>query len=295
MARIDQVTLSAKSLFLGARRDQREGSVSFRSRLASSRFARAAALPVRARTAGAHLTQEVALTTSWLARSREHHNFTYDLSPRNLIHLGSWVSVVTGAPVDDCSTWIQEALNDEVLAEHVKGMTLMSSRRGLADTDVKIARRAGWYAVVRALRPDHVVETGTDKGLGSVVLAAALLRNGTGRLTTVDINSDAGYLVTGPYAEVSSVITGDSIELLSSLGHEVGVFIHDSDHSAEHELRELNAVAPKLTPSARVLSDNSHATDSLVQWASLTDRRFLYFHELPVGHWFPGAGIGAAW
>jgi predicted O-methyltransferase YrrM len=197
--------------------------------------------------------------------------------------------------VEDCSTWIHEALNDEMLAEHVKGMTLRSSRRGLADSDVKIARRAGWYAVVRALRPDHVVETGTDKGLGSVVLAAALLRNGRGRLTTVDINAEAGYLVAGPYAEVSSFIKGDSIELLASLGRDVGVFIHDSDHSAEHELRELNAVAPKLTPSARVLSDNSHATDSLVQWSSLTERRFLFFQEKPANHWYPGAGIGAAW
>jgi hypothetical protein len=269
--------------------------VSFRSRLASSRFARAAALPVRARTAGAHLTQEVALTSSWLARSREHHNFTYDLSPRNLVHLAWWVSQVTGAPVENCGEWINEAINDEQLQNHVRRLTSLSSRRGLADTHVRIARRAGWYAVVRALRPNHVVETGTDKGLGSVVLASALIRNGNGRLTTIDINPDAGYLINGPYAEVSTLFTEDAIQCLTTVGTDVGLFIHDSDHSPEHEFKEFTAIEPMLNPTARVLSDNSHATDSLVRWASLTERRFLYFHERPVGHWYPGAGIGAAW
>ena len=37
-------------------------------------------------------------------------------------------------------------------------------------------RRLGWYALVRALKPRTVVETGADKGLGSCVLAALRLR-----------------------------------------------------------------------------------------------------------------------
>lgn len=205
------------------------------------------------------------------------------------------MSTVTGASAKECSAWIAEALSDEDLKKHVRTAVDRSDRRGLADLDVRIGRRAGWYAVIRALRPEHVIETGTDKGLGSVVIAAALLRNGRGRLTTMDINPVAGYFISGRYSEVTSLVIGDSIARLNSLPHDIGLFIHDSDHSAEHEKRELEAVEPALISDARVLSDNSHATDSLLDWAELTGRRFLYFQERPESHWYPGAGIGAAW
>lgn len=269
--------------------------MTFREKLASSRWARAAALPGRTRYALAHVGTQVSLAGSWLVTSREHHNFTYDLTQRNVCHLAWWVSTVTGTPVADCRVWINEALTDRNLQNHVLAAVQDSDRKGLADRHVRIGRRAGWYAIVRALRPEHVVETGTDKGLGSIVIAAALLRNGYGHLTTIDINPAAGYLVSGPYADACSVVLGDSIASIAALTANVGVFIHDSDHSAEHESREFAAVASKLVPGARVLSDNAHASDSLMAWASQTGRTFLYFQEKPQRHWYPGAGIGAAW
>ncbi len=265
------------------------------SRLASSRFARAAALPGRTAAAARHVGSTTALASTWLVRSREHHNFTYALTPRNVRHLAWWASVVTGAPHEQCSAWIAEALSDSDLQNHVMTAVQQSDRRGLADLEVRIGRRAGWYAIIRALEPDHVVETGTDKGLGSVVIASALTRNGRGRLTTMDINPAAGYFISGPYAEVTSLVIGDSVAGLAHLPRDVGVFIHDSDHTPEHESRELEAVAGALTPESRVLSDNAHATDALVDWAEATGRRFLYFQEDPDCHWYPGAGIGAAW
>ena len=181
------------------------------------------------------------------------------------------------------------------MKEHVRNTVQSSKRRGLTDPEAQIGRRAGWYALVRALRPNHVVETGTDKGLGSVVIASALMKNGQGQLTTVDIHPEAGFLVVGPYSEVVNVVIGDSIEVLGGLPPDVGLFIHDSDHSAEHEAKELEAVQPRLMMGAHVLSDNAHATDVLANWARNSSRRFLYFQEVPDGHWYRGAGIGAAW
>lgn len=269
--------------------------MSLRSKVAASPLARLAAMPVRTSAVARHLGTQTGLAAGWLATSREHHNYTYDLTPRNIEHLSWWVATVTGAPAADCRVWVKEVNEDRLLHEHVTQMTRTSRRRGLADTQVRIGRRAGWYAIVRALRPDHVVETGTDKGLGSVVLAAALLRNGKGQLTTMDVNPAAGYLVSDSYAEVTSVVIGDSLHGLSTSVSNVGVFIHDSDHTSRHETAELEAVAPNLAPGARILSDNSHETDSLVAWAGITNRRFLYFQEEPCGHWYRGAGIGASW
>lgn len=269
--------------------------MSLRSRVAASPFARLAALPVRTTAVARHLGTQTGLATGWLATSREHHNYTYELTPRNVEHLSWWVATITGAPVADCRRWIWEVNEDQALHEHVRRMTRASDRRGLADAEVRIGRRSGWYAIVRALQPDHVVETGTDKGLGSVVLAAALLRNGQGRLTTMDVNPAAGYLVTGPYAEVTNTIIEDSLHSLATAVSDVGVFIHDSDHTSRHESAELEAVAPNLAPGACILSDNAHETDSLLTWADQTNRRFLYFQEEPRAHWYRGAGIGAAW
>jgi hypothetical protein len=258
-------------------------------------MARLAALPIRATAVTHHLSDQISLTSKWLLTSREHHNYTYNLTPRNLSHLAWWVHAVTGAPVEDCSHWISEVLNDEFLKSHVAEAVRVSNRRGLADLDLRSGRRAGWYAVIRALQPKHVVETGTDKGLGAVVVAAALLRNGHGNLTTMDVNPAAGYLVSGCFQEVVSVVIGDSITSISALPKDVELFIHDSDHSAEYERQEYDSIAPKLLKGAKVLSDNAHASDALDSWASETHRDFLYFQEVPDQHWYRGAGIGAAW
>src|SRR5690606_28957548 len=120
--------------------------------------------------------------------SREHTNYTYDLSDLNRTYLAWFVANVAGIDVAEARGYLDEVFEDRELARHVIDATMASARRGLADPVARIGRRAGWYALVRATRPRHIVETGTDKGLGAVVLAAALLRNGTGRLTTIDIN-----------------------------------------------------------------------------------------------------------
>lgn len=229
----------------------------------------------------------------WLVRSREHTNFTYDLTRLNLEHLAWWVAGVTGVSAKQARAYIDEASSSK-LHEHVREATATSSRRGLADTEVRLHKRLGWYALVRALRPEHIVETGTDKGLGSVVLAAALLRNGRGRLTTIDVNPEAGYLIRGDYAKVTKLRIGDSVAALAALTERVDLFLHDSLHTLEHELAEYSAVAPHLCEGAVVLSDNAHVTDALPTWAEATGRRFSYFQERPADHWYPGGGIGLA-
>jgi len=83
--------------------------------------------------------------------------------------------------------------------------------------------------------------------------------------------------------------------VLEDLDPGVDFFIHDSNHSTDFEARELALVEPKLSADALVLSDNAHAGDALVRWAERTGRRFAYFQEIPRSHWYPGAGIGAAW
>jgi hypothetical protein len=266
--------------------------VTLRAKIAAGRAARLAALPTRAATVARHDARVLADSVRWLAFSREHTNFTYDLEPGNVEHLAWFVAAVANAPVDEIRKYLAELEDDRGLREHLEGQVVRSPRRGLIDRRVRYGRRAGWYALVRAVRSEHVVETGTDKGLGACVLAAAVLKNGHGRVTTIDTNNAAGSLLGGSYAEVVDFRVGDSVALLPRLDP-VDFFIHDSLHTAEHEAAELEAVS--LTADSVALSDNAHVTDVLAGWAERTGRRFLYFQERPRRHWYPGAGIGAAW
>jgi len=266
----------------------------------TSRFLPLLTLPVRLRTAFGVLAGDIGRLARWLARSREFTNYTYRLSQRNRRHLAWVVSNVTGAAVQEVESLFAELEEDVAFRSDLEGAIRAGDRRHeFSRADAKqlserLGRRLGWYALVRILKPGLVVETGTDKGLGSVVLAQALMVNGEGRLVTIDIEPASGMLLTSRYDEVVTRITGDSITSLGALTS-VDLFIHDSDHSAEHEEAEFRCVAPALSPTAVLVSDNSHATDVLDQLSREWSRNFLFFKESPTGHWYSGAGIGISW
>lgn len=238
------------------------------------------------------------LFVSWLVRSNEYTNFTYELTERNKRHLAAFIADVTSARYETALGFIRELEADENLQAAVKRATMRHEEGRFADSEVRYGRRLGWYALVRILKPRVVVETGVDKGLGSVVLTAALRRNGLeghpGVYYGTDINTKAGYMLHGEYAQYGRILYGDSIESLSRLDCEIDLFINDSDHSPVYERREYDVVRGKLSDRAVIVGDNAHATDSLLQFALETGRRFAFFRETPRNHWYQGAGIGVA-
>jgi predicted O-methyltransferase YrrM len=271
-----------------------------RRAVARTPLAPVAAFPTRLARIARYDAKIIGLSARWLVTSREHHNYTYDLTRLSREHLAWFVSVVCDVPVGQVRAYFRELESDRDLRTHIETTTARAARRGLADRTVRYARRIGWYAIVRATKPGHVVETGVDKGLGTCVLAAALLRNvedgHPGRVTSLDINPDAGYLAQEkPWSTVVDLVIGNSIGSISALSQPVDMFLHDSDHTVEHERREFEAVGPKLTESARLVTDNAARTDVLAQYAERTGRRFLAYQEQPARHWFPGDGIGVAW
>lgn len=240
----------------------------------------------------------VCASFGWVFTSREHYNYTYDLHPMSVNYLAAMLAVVTGRSQNEIAGYIREIETDEQLKRHIVAQTQQSPERYIADTEVRFGRRMGWYALVRALKPKIVVETGVDKGLGSCVLVAALQRNTKGghpgTLIGIDINPKAGYLLSAPYDQPARMIFADSLATLSTLDTRVDLFIHDSDHSPEFETKEYEAVAGRLSANAVVVSDNAAHTDRLWRWSKQNNRQFLYYAENPVGHWWPGEGIAVA-
>ncbi len=235
----------------------------------------------------------------WGFRSREYTNYTYDLTDRSLTYMTFALAAALGKDYDTIRGFIQELQDDTALKDHIVQQTRLSPHRKFADTEVRFARRLGWYAVVRVIKPKLVIETGVDKGMGAVVLCAALLKNREegfpGQYLGTDINPEAGYLLSGKYAEVGKILYGDSIESLSAIQEPIDLFINDSDHSVEYEYREYQTIKKRLTDTSVILGDNSAVSSALVNFSLETGRRFLFFREEPKDHWYPGEGIGISY
>jgi len=255
-------------------------------------------VPIRFKWAMSATLPRVGKAASWTFKSREHYNYSYELEPLNVDYLASFLSVIAGQDFASMRDYIREIENDRELRDHVVSLNSRSAERFVADREARFGRRMGWYALVRATKPKIVVETGVDKGLGSVVLASALMRNAReghpGQLLGLDINPSAGYLLTAPYSKFGRIVYGDSLASIAAMKDPIDLFIHDSDHSAEHEWNEFQAIKAKLAPGALVLSDNSDITSKLLEFARETGRQFLYFAEKPKDHWWMGDGIGVA-
>lgn len=183
-----------------------------RRRVGASRVAPIAALPERLSAVtrfDARLPRE---SKTWLLCSREHTNYTGNLTPRNLEHLAWWVATLTAVPVQQVRAVIVEAQSDGELDEHIRRGIEASDRCGLADRKVRLGRCLGWYALVRALRPDHVVETGTDKGSGSVRVDIFLRDS----LHTFE-HEAAGPAAVGPRLTPNALVLPDSAHAADAL------------------------------------------------------------------------------
>lgn len=235
----------------------------------------------------------------WGFCSREDTNLTYDLTDMNLSYMAHTFSVVLQKPVNEIWQYIHEAMADSDLRDFVINRTRNSKFNPVADAKCCFGRRLGWYAVARAIKPKVIVESGVDKGLGAVLLCAALLKNKSeghnGHYFGTDINPEAGYLLSGRYKEVGEIVYGDSIESLKKMQGPIDLFINDSDHSASYECLEYQTIRDKISSRAIIMGDNAHVTKELAQFSLENQRQFLFFREVPKDHWYPGAGIGISY
>lgn len=249
----------------------------------------------RAETAFSYLQNKIVTSGKWLLESSEETNFTYDVEERNIKYICATVAHVCRVNYEMAEQAVYELFRDSELSDFI---VERSRDSGAADAVARYGRRCCWYAFVRLCKPRVVVETGIDKGLGSLVLTAALRRNDRegfkGYYYGTDINPSAGYLFGGPYGEYGKILYGDSLESLQRLNTPIDIFVNDSDHSEEYERREFECIAPLLSPQALVLGDNSHCSPQLLEFARESGRNFLFIPEDPKDHWYPGAGVGIA-
>lgn len=252
-------------------------------------------MPVRARQAFGYYTPKIGQILRWVVRSREYTNYTYEYTDRSLLYLSHLLAIVTRQPVDRVEAWLREPSEDAQLSADVIARRNGAGFPGVSDPTCYFGKRLAWYAIVRATRPCLIVETGVGFGLTAVLLSYALAQNAAdgypGEYIGIDIDPDAGFLLSGRYRQYGRLICADSLSALAALDRPVDFFISDSHVSGEHEYAEYSAVRPHLATTAILTTSLSQ---SLPQFARDTGRRFACFKEEPKNHWFPGAWIGFA-
>jgi hypothetical protein len=232
----------------------------------------------------------------WLFTSKEDTNFTYKLSEINIQYLAQMIAFITKRDIQFICSYIMEPINDNELKDFIINKTKNSKFSYKADYRVDFGRRLGWYCFARIIKPKIIVETGIDKGLGSILLCRALQKNSEegffGRYYGTDINEDAGYLLDGVYKNFGEILYGDSIESLKKFDKEIDIFINDSDHSPDYEYNEYLIIKEKLSTDGVILGDNCDSCDKLSKFSKETNRNFLFFKEEPIDHWYPGEVLG---
>ena len=233
----------------------------------------------------------------WSSSYTEFSNFYYDLEESNLKDLASLLALVLNVKYELVMNYFAEIQNDVDLRSHILKYFALS--KSLKDSKAEYARRVGWYAIARILKPATIVETGVAQGMGSCILSLALLKNSNegaeGRYYGTDVDQNAGGMYSEPYSNFGEIIYGDSIQSLKHLNITIDLFINDSNHDSDYEKSEYETINEHLNKKSFILGDNSHVSDSLRDFSIANNREYVFFREVPKDHWYPGAGIGISY
>jgi predicted O-methyltransferase YrrM len=141
-------------------------------------------------------------------------------------------------------------------------MTARERSEALQDVYMPVAPDVGrlLYALVRASRPETVVEFGTSFGISTIHLAAAVTDNGTGRVVTTELSDRKAAAARENLAEaglagVVTILAGDARETLADVTGPIGVVLLDGWKDLYLPVMQL--LQPQLTPGALVIADDS--------------------------------------
>jgi len=154
-------------------------------------------------------------------------------------------------------------------------------RESLSSIDWFAFERVLLYVLVRHLKPQQILETGVFYGGNTAFLLAGLHANGGGQLVSIDLPASQmaddyvetrhcgvgdsecytnelspGFIVPEYLRDHWKLIEGDSRQEIPALNGEFDMFVHDSEHSHEFVLNELQLVRPLLSTGAVIVADD---------------------------------------
>ncbi len=200
-----------------------------------------------------------------LAERRAHHEpaFPYVAASDWQASLHEVLGLPWPCPMDDeFDTLWQQMLDELAQRGLVPGRGTFN---GWDDGGRALVRAV--YCLVRHQRPERVVETGVGHGVTTRFILAALERNGTGQLWSIDLppliarhlEVEVGVAVPEALRDRWTLLRGSSRQqlrpLLTRLGS-IDLFLHDSMHTTRNLRFELVQAWPALRAGGVVVADD---------------------------------------
>ena len=179
-----------------------------------------------------------------------------------------FLAQITGERVSRIRQFIDEPAHTPEFLRHVSECEKAFRTNSIESADLYAKKVLIQYAIVRALRPETIVETGVANGVSSAHVLLALHKNRQGTLHSIEIG-DSTYLPTGrkPGWVVPDWLRGrwkfhlgDARQILHPLARELpplDLFTHDSLHTYEHMKFEFEQAFPLLRPGGILIADDA--------------------------------------
>ena len=156
-------------------------------------------------------------------------------------------------------------------------------------------RRLLWYILVRCLKPNLVIESGIDKGLGSTLLIYAQYKNmqemndGDFKYIGTDIIKKKNFIFNKNNSKFKKYqfIFQDTLNFLKNFNDKKKIiYISDAEHNYDFELKEFNLIKKNLADDSLIISDNN--SGSLSTFSIENNKKLIYFHEKTKNFWYDG-------
>ena len=200
----------------------------------------------------------------------------------------AWVEALSGRSGPSVGSAIDEARRERRLFSHLAREHKREGRDAYGEIDAPLEL----HALVRLLRPRHVLEVGVSSGVSSAYLLSALERNGSGTLHSVDlprsprttarasrwswtvpVGRSSGWAVPFPLRKRWDLRLGNKSEVLPLLAQElpsVELFVYDVPHEDMVARREFRLLDPLLPSGGVAIVDHGPGggrCPSLQSWA----------------------------
>ncbi len=191
-----------------------------------------------------------------------------------------WVAALSGRALPKAEAAIREAERERRLFAHLA----REHRRGGRSSYIEIDAPLELHALVRLLRPRHVLEVGVSSGVSSAYLLHALERNGAGVLHSVDLpqrprrsrpvrgaswslpdGKRTGWAVPPRLRRRWDLRLGDKADLVPVLARElrrIDLVVYDVPHDEADVARELAELDRRLPVGAVVIVDHGPSGDA---------------------------------
>ena len=207
----------------------------------------------------------------------------------------NWVEALSGEEPDACTIALAEANDEHRLFRHLKAEHDQEGRPSYVEIDAPLEL----HALVRLLRPAHVLEVGVSSGVSSAYLLNAMEMNGAGTLHSVDLPANpaprpssrkkpgsswtippgraSGWAVPFRLRKRWDLRLGDKANVLPLLAQElrrVELFVYDVPHEDRVTREEFRSLDRLIPPGGVVIVDHGPCGSlcpALASWAR--DRR----------------------